>query len=386
MGNSYPTFMKNSPKPKKILFDAGPLANGAKTGVGYYTYHLIDSLARNHPDWEFVGHYFNFLGRKKVELPEGPNITYRTSRIIPGKVLAICRRLGFQLPYELFIKSRGDVVIFPNFVTLPCIFPIKKIATIHDLGYVRYPEYVQKANASFLRRFVRRTVVDADLLLSVSQFTKNEIVDYYNVSPDKILVTPIPPVDTSIQSQRGELKLPNKYILFLGTLEPRKNYMALVEAYRALPENIKKQYGLALAGGLGWYGKDMQDQVRKYIAAGDNIVMTGYMTNEEREYTYEHATMFAHASHYEGFGMPVIEAMKHNLPVAVSDLLVFREVAGNAALYFDKDNVPSITKAMQELLTNESKRKQLQRNIPKQLAQFDWDKITETIGKRIETL
>lgn len=376
----------NKPRKIKILFDAGPIVNGAKTGVGYYTYHLVETLAQNHPEWEFVGHYFNFMGRKHVQLPAGPNVRYRTSRLMPGKVLAICRRLGFQLPFELLIKTRGDVALFPNFVSLPCIFPIKKVVTIHDLGYIRLPEYVQKANRKFLKRFVGPSVKQADLVLSVSQFTKQEIAEYYHIPEDKILVTPIPPVTNSVTADKGKLKLPAKYILFLGTLEPRKNYMQLVEAYRLLPAKLKKEYGLVLAGGFGWFNEEALAKVRAYIKQGDNIVLTGYMSDAEREYVYSNAGIFAHASHYEGFGMPVLEALQHKLPAALSDMLVFREVAGDAAIYFNQNSTDSVKQSLEQLLTDKQLRQSLRANIPARLELFDWDKIVKRVGSRIQGL
>jgi glycosyltransferase involved in cell wall biosynthesis len=373
-----------SPK-LKILFDAGPLVNGHKSGVGYYTYQIIEALATNYPDEiELVGHYFNFLGRKRPELPQAKNIRYKTSRLIPGKILSITRRLGFQLPFDLFIRSRGDIALFTNFVSLPTILPIKKAIVIHDLCFEDYPQYLQPANRNFLKRFVPTSVKTADLIITISQSTKSAILKHYHAKASKFIITPIPPGQPSLKTASPEINLPSKYILFMSTLEPRKNYINLARAYSLLPEKLKKEYGLVLAGARGWQVDESLEEIKFLQEQGNNIVLTGYVSEPDRAYLYKHAELLAMPSHYEGFGMPLLEAMSYGVPVAASDIAVFHEVAAEAAAYFDKDDPKDIAKVVGELLSSSATRQKLIARGHERLEEYDWQDVATHLMLRLK--
>lgn len=370
-------------KPITVLFDANPLATPTKSGVGYYTYGLIDALAKKYPnDVVLIGHYFNFLGRKKPDMPVHPNIRYRTSVLIPGKVLGALRRVGLQLPFELLIKSRGDIALFPNFVTLPTLQRIKKAVVLHDLCFEDHPEYLQPKNVSFLKRFVPGSVRSANLIISISNSTKGSIIKHYGVSEQKILITPIAPPTAEAKSVAASADIPKKYILFVSTLEPRKNYLSLVEAYAMLPKNLREEYGLVLMGMPGWQTDEPLSKIEKLKSQGFNIALTGYVDEPTRVSLYQNASALAMPSHYEGFGMPILEAMSYGIPVAVSDIPVFHEVAGGAALYFDKDDADDIARKLEELLTDKNIRSQLIKNSRGQLKKYSWGEVADSVIKR----
>ncbi len=369
-------------KPITVLFDAGPMVNGQKSGVGYYTYRLIDALARNFPDdIKLVGHYFNFLGRKHPQLPTHPNIRYKSSRLLPGKVLSILRRVGLQLPFDLLVKSKGDIVLFPNYVCLPVLQPAKKVIAIHDLCFEDFPEYLQKPNRNFLKRFVPPSVKKADLVITISESTKKSIQKHYATDSKKFLITPIPPEATAKEKTPPpkNLVLPKKYLLFISTLEPRKNYLGLARAYALLPGSLKKDYGLVLAGGMGWETEEPMAEIKQLQESGENIVVTGYVDESTRLFLYQNASLLVVPSHYEGFGMPILEAMSYAVPVAVSDIPVFHEVAGGAALYFNKDDPASIASAIKDVITNESLQAQLIEKSVAQLKNFSWDDVADEV-------
>lgn len=370
-----------------ILFDANPLVNGNKSGVGYYTYNLVQSLAEMYPDEvRLTGHYFNFLGRKNdVQLPTAPNISYRQSRIIPGKIISVTRRFGFQPPLELFFKRSGDVGLFTNFATLPSLTGVPRAVAIHDLCYLDMPDFVAQKNREFLIRFVPRIIKKAKLVITISEFTKASIMRHYQTPEAKIIITPIPPVHHAAK-KHADLKkfgINGKFMLFVSTIEPRKNIMNLVKAYEQLPAKLKQEYALVLAGGTGWYMEETLDYIKHLQRDGNNIILTGYVSDDEKTSLYEKAELFVMPSHYEGFGMPVLEAMAYGLPTAISDIAVFREVAQKASLYFDKDDPASIAQVLAKLLTDPGLRDSLRKQSLATAAQYDWKNVVPSVYERL---
>lgn len=376
-------------RPKRILFDANPLVNGNKSGVGYYTYNLIQTLADEFPnDLELVGHYFNFLGRRgKVDLPQAPNISYVQSRLIPGKILSITRRLGFQLPLELFFKRKGDAAIYTNFVCLPSLLGTPRIVAIHDLAFVDMPECVSQKNRAFLQKFVPRSIKSSRLVITISGATKQRIEEVYDIPSEKIFITPIPP-GKKLTTNFYPKSVPrdSNYILFVSTLEPRKNILNLVKAYVQLPDQVRNQYSLVLAGGEGWDMDETLTYIKQLQEAGYHIIMTGYVSDRERAALYENASLFVMPSHYEGFGMPLLEAMDYAIPVAASDIPVFREVAGKAALFFDKDDVSSISKSLKMLLEDQAVRTSLIHAGKDRLRLYDWRSVAKKMFEQLSQL
>lgn len=379
--------MKN--KPYVILFDANPIINGNKSGVGYYSYRLLDALAKNYPDQLHIkAHYFNFFGRKQnLDLPNHPNISYIESRIIPGKLLNLVRKLGMQLPLELFFKTRGDVAIFTNFVSLPSFTKIPTMIAIHDLCYEDVPEYVAQANRLFLQKFVPRSAAKAKKIITISKSSKQAIIKHYGVASKDIIITPIPP-DEDVAA---EAIMPidvgkKKFLLFVGTLEPRKNIPNLVEAYVGLPTEIKDRYSLVLAGGIGWDVEETIANIKHLQDGSESIITTGYVTDGGKKWLYENASLFVLASHYEGFGMPILEAMINDLPTVVSDIEVFHEVSNMASVYFNKDDPVSIRSAIERVLTDKQLQAVMIKKGRERAAAYSWRDVAQTVFKAISDL
>ncbi len=377
-------------KPLTILFDANPMVNGNKSGVGYYTHSLIQALADNYPDHiKLVGHYFSFLGKKDhLALPRAKNIQYVRSRLIPGKVLSITRRLGFQPPLEIFFKRTGDTAIFTNYFSLPSIFKIPRMVVLHDLCYIEAPQFVSKKNREFIKRFVPHAVKTASRIITISDATKRAIKKYYSVPDDKFVITPIPPIVK--HPDRGYdlagIGVKGTYILFVGTLEPRKNILGLVQAYEQLLPALRDEYQLVLAGGVGWYMEETQEYIAGLKKQGLQIITPGYISDDAKAALYEHANLFVLPSHYEGFGMPILEAMDYGIPTAVSDIEVFHEVAGSASLYFDKDSPASIAKAMAKVLGSPDLQKELVAKGHERLKSYNWQDIAQSVYENIKQI
>lgn len=386
--------------PKKrlrILFDAHPLL-GQKTGVGYYTQSLVQSLAtRYSDDVELVGYYHNFLYRKKTpDLPTAPNLSYQRVAFMPGQIVNLLRRFHILLPVEVLTFTRADFILYPNFLGLASLFNTPSASAIHDLTFIDLPEYVSRRNLHDLLRFIPAQIKRSSFLITVSEFSKQRIAEEFDVASDDILVTPIPPAPPVILSDdkmRGILKgmgLTGEYLLTLGTVEPRKNLLHMLDAYTRLPIALQRKYTFVVAGKIGWNCEAEQTRLAQLQKAGANVIHLGYVTDDQRAALYGGATLFTSASHYEGFGMPALEAMSYGTACALSDLPVFREVAGDSALYFNHREASSIAASWEQLLADDIYRKGLAERGSQHAQSYNWndvaasvyDKIMQTLGER----
>lgn len=376
--------------PMKVIFDATPLLVH-KTGIAYYTEQLIEAMAKEYPDeLTLYGFSYNFLGRRSTKhLKQTKNLQYKQSSLIPSKAIFQLRRFGVECPVELLAGGRGDFILYDNFIGYPSLFHTPSAPVIHDLTYIDLPEYVSGKLRSDLVHFMPKTIKRSSFVVTVSEFSKHRIMEIYDLPSDKVVVTPIPPQKPSVRSAstvRSELTalgILKPYILFLGTIEPRKNIPKLIDAYLCLPEHVRGEYDLVIAGMIGW---NCDKEVAKLNATKDQgVIHVGYVNESQRAALYQGASLFAHASYYEGFGMPVLEAMSYGVPCAISDIPIYREIAGNdAAVYFDQNNPDSISKSLSGLLTNTAKRHALAKKGLGHVAAYSWQKSAQILYEAIK--
>lgn len=318
-----------------MRIEISALATQSISGVGHYTKRLTEALDRN-SDTIVSASYFNFLGRQRT-----PEVTLKNTPdknlFIPLRVYAKLQSYGIPLPYDIFLPPT-DVTIFPNFATWTSIKTKLRGTVIHDLTYLYFPELVEEKNLAHLRRVVPRSIREADFIITVSESVKAELVREFSLDPGSCIVTSIPPEPVYFTPNNNEIHAKyelktKKYIFFIGNLEPRKSLSTLVEAYRLLPQPIKDEYSLVLAGGKGWKSEKSQRSIDDAIAAKENVIHVGYIDQADSPAFFQNASLFVMPSIYEGFGMPILEAMAGNTPVVASDIPVLRETGGNAALY-----------------------------------------------------
>lgn len=345
----------------KIIFDANPLARN-KTGVGHFTEQMILALSTQlGPQVKFTGYY---TAPRGLDLNDNyldyPNLEFRRIGGISARVLSVLRRVNVQPPIDLLLRTKSDVALFTNYVSMPLLFGGKSISFIYDLSFIDCPEFVAKRNREYLKKWVGKTIGKAGTVLTISNFVKERIVEEYGLADKKIFVTHIPPKpkpkpDGSILK---DLLLPDDYLLFVGTIEPRKNITNLVLGYAELPQNIRNKYPLVLAGGDGWLDSEINDTLRSLEKNGiTTIRKTGYISEAKLAALYSNCKLVVQPSHYEGFGMPILEAMSYGKPVACSDIEVFKEVSRGAAFLFDKDNPTNISNTLRDVLSHPEKLK-----------------------------
>ncbi|RME31003.1 MAG: glycosyltransferase family 1 protein, partial [Thermoflexia bacterium] len=290
----------------------------------------------------------------------------------------LLRRVGADLVH-------GPVYVVPLATSLPAV------VTVHDLSFLRFPHFFRPANRLYLSLFTRLSVRRARRVLAVSFHTAKETerllgirgaklrVVYHGVDP---VFRPLPPEEVAAFRIRQEL--PEQFVLYVGTLEPRKNLVRLVQALARFPETDRPF--LVLAGARGWCDEEIFATVER-LNLGDRVLFPGYVPNEELPLWYNAARVFAYPSLYEGFGMPVLEALACGTPVLTSETSSLPEAAGDGALLVDPNDVGAIADGLHRLLTDQVLRETLRERGLAHAARFSWARTAlETVALYREAL
>ncbi len=375
----------------KIRIELSPLASQHRSGVAQYTRLLTEALIAT-KSISLHGHYFDFLNRQpKPELSAQPNTTF-ANKFVPLRVYAKAQSYNLASAFDVFLP-KVDLTIFPNFATWPTINSKHTATVVHDLTYLYFPEVVEEKNLAHLRRVVPRSIKKADFIITVSESVKAELVKEFNLEPNKCIVTPIPPDESffttaspeqiSAVKKKYNIDPTKKYLYFIGNLEPRKNLKTLIKAYQLLPQEIKNEYSLVLAGGKGWKTEETQEALDSAIKAGEDIKHLGFIDQEDSPTLYQGASLFVMPSLYEGFGMPVLEAMASGTPVVASDIPVLREVGSTYATYANPHSPESFQDAIIKALTKpRPEREELQENVTR----YSWNENVQNIINAVRTL
>jgi glycosyltransferase involved in cell wall biosynthesis len=336
-------------------------------GVHQYIYQLLRHLGQ--ADGEL---------RYTVLLGEGilpPEVTLPTRRTRWKTSRAPIRIAWEQLvqPWALG-QIKADLIHGPLLVA-PVWAPCPAIVTIHDLSFIRFPHLFRTANRLYLKVMTRLSARRARRFIAVSAHTASESERLLGIPRERIDVVyhgvdpafqPLPKEQVDAFRQRS--RLPNRFVLSVGTLEPRKNHTRLVEAFARARDRETK---LVLVGGRGWLYEDLFARVEA-LGLGDDVVFAGYVTNDDLPLWYNAAAVFAYPSLYEGFGMPVLEAQACGTPVLTSTQSSLPEAAGDGALMVDAYKVDAIAAGLRQILTDESLREALQERGLAHARGFTW--------------
>ncbi len=376
----------------KLLIEASPLEQDNPSGVNYFTGWLAKSLeAKVDKDFEVGYFYLNFLRRKPLKnalsLKAAQENRFQQISWIPQRLYA--KLVAAKIAPPLLVQS-SDWVLFPNFYIWPTLRRTKKAVIIHDIGYLVYPEFVEEKNRRFLNRVATRSIRKADLIVSNSKFTTSEIVSRTGVPESKIVTLNIPvdqdEFDKKHDKSRGHLaqryNIKKSYIMSLGTLEPRKNLETIVLAYCALPSEIREKYSLVLAGKWGWKVDSLRQLIDEKKAAGYDIITTGHVDSDDRATLYHNTSYYVISSHYEGFGMPLLEALYCGIPTVSVDIPVLHEVGGDGCLWAKRDPEDFADKLL-SLINNPAEARSIADKGRQRAATFSWDKTAEILKKRL---
>jgi glycosyltransferase involved in cell wall biosynthesis len=298
--------------------------------------------------------------------------------------------------------KKNPIDVYHTQYILPFFVPksIKLITTIHDISFNFYPQFIKWTDLFFLKLLIPWSLKRADKIVAVSEFTKNEIIKYYEIAPEKIEVAynavgeNFSVLDSSVSSASAEFtrndnlgiirkkySLPGKFILYLGTMQPRKNLPILIEAYANLKEKLSGTK-LVLAGKRNTHNEDDRIimSIKKFNLEKD-VVFTGYIDEKDKPAVFKAAQLFVFPSLYEGFGIPIIEAMSQGTPTLVSDIPVHKEVAQIAAIYFDPQSLADLKEKLYNAIIQENLRKKIIDLGKERVQFFSWEKTAQNLLK-----
>ena len=355
-----------------ILLDANTLSP-VKAGIGYYTYNLITELAKLKAAQQSLA----ICIRTKL-LNNFAGIEARVKVIsIPEPVFAK------YLPFESSWMSGFDLYHEPNYI--PRLFTGKTVVTICDMSHKLFPQHHPRRRVLQLNLFANRMRI-ADHIITISQNSKQEIIDFLGIPEERISITYLGAnLDFQkltlecdmIDNLRQHYHLPERFFLYVGTIEPRKNLARLIEAYSlARNEGIDQEIKLVLTGGNGWLYKDIYARV-KQLRLENEIIFTGYVSDKDLPILYNMAEVFVYPSIYEGFGLSPLEAMACGIPVIASNTSSIPEVVGDAGILVDPYRVEDIASAMFKVIESRQIQDDLSQRGLIQAQRFSWKKCAE---------
>jgi len=345
-----------------------------RAGIGRYTRNLVAALA----DADSSNQYTLFCAGEGPAPARWPaNFNVRTTRISSRALSVGWHRLHLPVTVER-ISGVSDVFHSPDY-TLPPLRTARGVVTIHDLSFLRLPECADPGLRDYLSENVPRAVRRASRILVDSNSTKQDVVELLHVSADRVSVIPAgveprfrPALDLEVCARvRNLYRLPELFVLFVGTIEPRKNLSRLISAYSDFRRQTGLPHQLVISGSKGWLYNEIFEQVTREGLAED-ILFPGFVDDSDLPVLYTLADLFVFPSLYEGFGLPPLEAMACGTPVIASDNSSLPEVLGEAALLVPAEDTTAITDAMARVLSDANLRTRLANLGRAQAARFTW--------------
>jgi glycosyltransferase involved in cell wall biosynthesis len=341
-------------------------------GINWYIYNLLLNLVL--VDQE--NQYTVFLGDRSF--PPNPGLTLRTSWLPTTHPLV---RIGWEQLAQPFVlrQEKIDLLHSLAFVT-PLLSPCPSVITIYDLSFIIFPQGFKYLKRLYLTLFTRLSARKARRIITISESTKRDTVRLLGVSSKKVDIVycgvdkafhPLP--EREVASFRQKRGLPERIMLFVGTIEPRKNVARLIEAYSRLRDG---QVKLVIGGARGWLYEEVFARVEELDLTGD-ILFPGYIPPDELPLWYNAAELFIYPSLYEGFGLPPLEAMACGTPVITSNVSSLPEVVGEAGLTVDPLNSRGLAEAMNQVLGDEALRQSMRERGLARAGRFSWAKAAQ---------
>jgi glycosyltransferase involved in cell wall biosynthesis len=338
------------------------------TGVGWYLYYLLEELAKRDDVQLYLfgdARVTDHGPHLHVTLPERTRLCTFDLR---DKPLSRFSRPATAAAYVAWIELTGCDVFFGANYFLPRLHSAvarRRVITIHDLTYKRFPELLQKETLENLERQMAREIAIADAIICVSESTRRDLLHFYRVDPGRA-VTVHSGLGAPAASEPVE-GLPERYILFVSTIEPRKNLETLLDAYERLRSSRSYEGSLVVVGKVGWKAESMVRRLR-----GEGIVHLDYLRASQLATVYERAEVFAFPSIYEGFGFPLLEAMARGIPSVSARSSSLPEIGGDAALYFDPSDVEGLVSQLDRAIHDRQLRDDLAARGRTRAAGFRW--------------
>ncbi|MBT6049820.1 MAG: glycosyltransferase [Candidatus Scalindua sp.] len=350
------------------------------TGVGRYTYNLCRYILKTGSKNDYYFYTPGRMGNTIKTDVEGTHLEKPTASIQNN----ILRILWEQIILPIYSrKDRLDLFHYTDHALSLFQSPQQVIITVHDIAYIRFPDLLNKSRQIYKKYILRESIKRASIIVADSYSTKRDIVEFFGINEEKIKVVHLGvesrfrPIG-NVKEYRLKNKLHSKMILNVGTLEPRKNVITLMKAFKKLREKGFEAYKLVIAGEKGWLYTQIFKEV-EHSGLKNEILFLGVVKDEDLPALYNCADIFVYPSLYEGFGLPPLEAMACGIPVVTSNTSSLPEVIGDAGIMVDPDDVNSLCETMCNLLTDKELRCQMSKNGLKRAKLFSWEKAANEI-------
>jgi len=367
----------------KIGIDARCLEEENISGVGEYTLRLLENLLEIDKENRYIIFSNSFQQKNNTHfgwLKKYPNAQLKRF-FFPNKILNFCFWYVNWPKIDRLIGG-ADIFFAPNINFLSVSRKCPLIVTFHDLSFERFPNFFSPKTRIWHKYFVnpRKIARIAKKIIAVSESTKKDLEEIYKIEPENIEIIRhglsqdfriIDRNDPKFLEIQKKYKFPYKFVLYLGNIEPRKNIHSIISAYKFFVSSSPKlkKYKLVLAGNI--------NPLCRNIASKENIITCGYIERKDRPFVYNLASLFVYPSFFEGFGLPVLEAMACGTPVIASNNSSIPEVADNAAVLVDPNRPTEIAEAMSAILTDEKLYNELRERGLRQAQKFSWKKCAE---------
>ena len=367
----------------RIGFDGTPLL-GQRSGVGYYTSNLLSALAEMQPDWEYLLYSNRPLNGLESSLPH--------ARQVEQRYFPQSRWLWMQAILPGTIQSSQPHLCHFTNALAPLWQPAPYVLTIHDASLFVYGRYHPRARHLTMRLTLPLIARRAEAIITVSEHSRSDLIRVLSLEPEKIhgvyeaAADKFRPVDDerALDALRRKYKLPTNFVLYVGTLEPRKNLLRLVRALKQVREE-GLDYHLVLAGPMGWMMETFEREVQQ-TGLENAVHYVGYVPSEDLPALFSLATVFAFPSLYEGFGLPPMEAMACGTPVLTSNRSSLAEICGDAAYLVDPQSEEAIAAGLSTLLRDEELRRALRARGFERVTHFSWQRAareTSAVYERV---
>lgn len=356
-----------------------------RSGIGTYTYEITRRL-KNTDNIEFEGLLFDFLNKNEFDVAKQYSFPLRYCTCMP---YGVYRRIWHMVPlcYNNLFQNRANIFHFFNYIVPPRVHG-KVITTVYDMTYKLFPETMDPKNLRRLNEGMAYSLSRSDQIITITKSSKEDILKYFNIPESKInIISPSFSIrDTTLQKvDLCKWGINSPYILFLGNLEPRKNITNLIKAYALIKKEHHIDQVLVVAGQKGWRYNQIFEQITE-LGLQEDIIFTGYISDEEKSLLYKNADAFVFPSLYEGFGMPILEAQKCGTPVLTSHTSSMPEVAGESALLVNPLDYHDISDKLYNMLTDSALRKELILKGSENIKRYTWDSAVKKLMDIYKTM
>lgn len=368
----------------KVAVNCWVLRNKKLDGIGFFTVNTIANMIKDHPDV-----HFQVLCDKKFteDYFDFPNVSKH--RIFPALRHPLLYIIYMELVLPFFLRKHKPDLMVSADGYLSLSSRCKQVPIIYDINFEHNPKDVKLKNRLYFKFFFKRFVRKAKRIATISEYSKKDIADYYTIDPDKIdnvscgINSNFTPLDAeTIKIVQDKWSAGKPYFFFVGSMHPRKNIKRLIEGFTLFKQRTGSDFKLILAGSILWSKTEVEDSYTN-SPYKDDIVFTGRLSDEELQKVLGAAYALSFVPIFEGFGLPIVEAMQSNVPVICSNVTSMPEVAGDAALMVDPYNIESIAGGLERLHNDNELRDQLieKGNIQKKL--FSWDRTARLLWECI---